>query len=129
MIIGHCGSKCYFIFFFRKKNFQRIDGATPTYTIANDFSDLSTNINPAVGGVRGLTTINNPNDNNEALLLMWCPDGQSKGVIYHLEPDGVGGFNRIYEAKLSVLIEDYLPRTNASYVLRRIMSFIVTPIH
>jgi hypothetical protein len=48
---------------------------------------------------------------------MWCPDGQSQGVIYRLEPDGVGGFIRIYETKLSVLIGSFLPRAIASYVL------------
>lgn len=47
----------------------------------------------AVGGIRGLTTINNPGNSNEAMLMMWCPNGQSRGVIYRLEADGVGGFN------------------------------------
>jgi hypothetical protein len=48
---------------------------------------------------------------------MWCPNGQSQGIIYRLEPDGSGGFNRIYEAKLSILIESFLVGSNASYVL------------
>jgi hypothetical protein len=47
---------------------------------------------------------------------MWCPNGQSQGVIYRLEPDS-GGFNRIYETKLSLLIEDFLIGSNANYVL------------
>ena len=38
------------------KLYKRIDGATPTYTVANDFSDLNTSINPALVCVRGLTT-------------------------------------------------------------------------
>lgn len=97
--------------------YKRIDGASPTYTIAHDFSDLNTNINSAVGGIRGLTTITNPDDNNEALLLMWCPNGQSQGLIYRLEPDGNGGFNRFYESKLSLLVEDFLPGSNVSYLL------------
>ncbi|MFT6337423.1 MAG: hypothetical protein ACJATI_004186 [Halioglobus sp.] len=99
------------------KLYRRNDGAAPTYTIAHDFSDLSTNINSAVGGVRGLTTIKNPNGNDEALLLMWCPNGQSQGIIYRLEPDGAGGFNRIYETKLSILVEDYLLGINVNYLL------------
>ena len=99
------------------KLYKRIDGSSPTYTIVHDFSDLSTNINSAVGGIRGLTTIVNPNNNNQALLLMWCPDGQSKGVIYRLEPDGSGGFNRFYETKTSVLVESYLPGSNVKYLL------------
>jgi hypothetical protein len=48
---------------------------------------------------------------------MWCPDGQSQGIIYRLEPDGVGGFNRIYETKLSLLIGSFLPGASANYVL------------
>ena len=99
------------------KLYKRIDGASPTYVIAHDFSDLSTNINSAVGGIRGLTTIDNPSNNDEALLMMWCPNGQSQGIIYRLEPDVAGGFNRVYETKLSLLIETFLVGSNANYVL------------
>ncbi len=99
------------------KLYKRNDGENPTYSVVHDFSDLNPNVNSAVGGIRGLSTISNPNGNDEALLLMWCPNGQSKGVIYRLEPDGGGGFNRIYEAKISQLVEDYLPGTNVSYLL------------
>jgi len=99
------------------KLYKRNDGINPTYAVAHDFSDLNSNINSAVGGIRGLTAISNPNGNNEALLLMWCPNGQSQGVIYRLEPDDTGGFNRIYEAKISQVVGGYLPGTNVSYLL------------
>ncbi len=99
------------------KLYRRIDGASPTYVIEHDFSDLSSDINSAVGGIRGLTTIENPSGNNDAFLLIWCPDGQSKGNIYRLEPDSNGGFNRIYETKLSLLVESFLAGSNAKYVL------------
>lgn len=99
------------------KLYKRNDSINPTYSVAHDFSDLNSNINSAVGGIRGLTTISNPNGNNEALLLMWCPNGQSQGVIYRLEPDGSGEFNRIYEAKISQVVQDYLQGTNVSYLL------------
>ena len=99
------------------KLYKRIDGISATYVVAHDFSDLSTNINSAVGGIRGLTVIDNPSSNDEALLLMWCPNGQSQGIIYRLEPNGNGGFNRIYEAKLSLLVEDFLVGSTANYVL------------
>ncbi len=106
-------------FYFSSGNeiYKRIDGSSPSYTIAHDFSDLSTNINSAVGGIRGLTTIANPNSTNEALLLMWCPDGQSQGIVYRLEPNGTGGFNRFFESKFSSLVESYLPETNVKYLL------------
>ena len=45
------------------KLYKRIDGTTASYIVAHDFSDISTNINSAVGGIRGLTQINNPNSN------------------------------------------------------------------
>ena len=97
------------------KLYKREDGINFSYSIAHDFSDLSTTINSAVGGIRGLTTISNPND--EALLLMWCPDGQSKGTIYRLEPNGNGGFDRYYETKISLLVENYLAGSSVSYLL------------
>jgi|AntRauTorckE5430_2_1112549.scaffolds.fasta_scaffold06268_4 hypothetical protein len=97
--------------------YRRIDGTSPTYVIAHDFSDLSSKINSAVGGIRGLTTLENATSSDDAFLLMWCPDGQSQGIIYRLESDGTGGFNRIYETTLSVLLQDFLAGSNASYVL------------
>jgi len=97
------------------KLYRRIDGINFSYSVIHDFSDLSTTINSAVGGIRGLTTISNPN--NEALLLMWCPDGQSKGTIYRLEPNGNGGFDRYYETKISLLVENYLSGSSVSYLL------------
>ncbi len=99
------------------KLYKRNDGNNPTYSVVHDFSDLNPNVNSAVGGIRGLSTISNPNGNDEALLLMWCPNGQSKGIIYRLEPDGMGGFNRLYEAKISQVVENYLPGTSVNYLL------------
>jgi hypothetical protein len=99
------------------KLYKRNDGINYSYSVSHDFSDLSTNINSAVGGIRGLTTISNPNGTNETLLLMWCPDGQSKGTIYRLEPNGNGGFDRYYETKISLLVENYLVGSSVSYLL------------
>jgi hypothetical protein len=99
------------------KLYRRIDGVSPSYVIGHDFSDLGATINSAVGGIRGLTTIDNPSGVDDAFLLMWCPDGQSQGTIYRLEPDAAEGFNRIYETKLSLLIANFLVGSNASYVL------------
>ena len=38
---------------------------------------------------------------------MWCPDGQSRGTVYRLETNTSGGFDREYETKLSIIVEDY----------------------
>ena len=106
-----------FYFSSGNKLYKRVDGINFSYSVIHNFSDLSANINSAVGGIRGLTTISNPNSNNESLLLMWCPDGQSKGTIFRLEPNGNGGFDRYYETKISLLVENYLPGSSVSYVL------------
>ncbi len=97
--------------------YRRIDGISTSYVIDHDLSDLGATINPAVGGIRGLTKIDNPSGIDDAFLLMWCPDGQSQGIIYRLEPDGNGGFDRIYETKLSLLVGSFLPGASASYLL------------
>ena len=106
------------------KLYIRNDGEYPTYSIVHDFSDLSININSAVGGIRGLTVINNKNENNDSMLLMWCPDGQSKGTIFRLDPNLSNGFNRVYETKLSLLVENYLPGTSVNYLLGAYNEFL-----
>ena len=104
------------------KIYKRIDGLNPNYAIAHDFSDLSSNINSAVGGIRGLTVFNS--GDNDSMLLMWCPNSQSKGTIFRLDPNLDGGFDRIYETKLSLLVEDYLPGTSVSYLLGAYNDFL-----
>ena len=66
------------------KIYKRIDGTDPSYSIVHDFSDLSSNINSAVGGIRGLTVTSN--EENESMLLMWCPNSQSKGCLLYTSP-------------------------------------------
>ena len=104
------------------KIYKRIDGLNPSYSIVHDFSDLSLNINSAVGGIRGLTVINN--ENNDSMLLMWCPDSQSKGTIFRLDPNLNGSFDRVYETKLSLLVEDYLPSVSVNYLLGAYNEFL-----
>mgnify|MGYP001386946845 CR=1 FL=1 len=104
------------------KIYKRIDGANPSYSIVHDFSDLSSNINSAVGGIRGLTIIDN--EENESMLLMWCPNSQSKGTIFRLDPNLDGSFNRVYETKLSLLVEDYLPGASVNYLLGAYNDFL-----
>mgnify|MGYP001181421845 FL=1 len=99
------------------KIFKRNDGENPYYDVVHDFVDLEPNINSAVGGIRGLSTILNPSGINESLLLMWCPNSQSKGTIYRLDYNDSQEFERIYETKISLLVEDYLPGSSVSYVL------------
>ena len=99
------------------KIFKRSDGFNPSYEVVHDFIDLGSNINSAVGGIRGLSTISNPSGVNESMLLMWCPNGQSKGTIFRLDPLESQGFDRVYETKISLLVEDYLPGETVTYLL------------
>ena len=99
------------------KIFKRNDGLNPTYDVVHHFADLSSNINSAVGGIRGLSTIPNPSGVNESILLMWCPDSQSKGTIFRLDNNGSQEFDRVYETKISLLVEDYLPGSTVPYLL------------
>ena len=99
------------------KLFKRNDGHSPTYEVIHTFNDLSSYINPAVGGIRGLSTIPHPSGNGESMIMMWCPDSQSKGTIFRLDPNEVAEFDRVYEAKISLLIEDYLVGETVSYLL------------
>ena len=99
------------------KIFKRNDGENPSYEVVHDFNDLSSYINPAVGGIRGLSTIPNPTGSDDSMILMWCPDGQSKGIIFRLDPVNTHEFERVYETKVSLLVEDYLPGETVSYLL------------
>ena len=99
------------------KIFKRNDGFNPSYDVVHDFLDLGSNINSAVGGIRGLSTISNPSGVNESMLLMWCPNGQSRGTIFRLDPSESQGFDRVYETKISLLVEDYLPEVTVTYLL------------
>ena len=99
------------------KIFKRNDGYDPSYEVVHNFNDLSSYVNSSVGGIRGLSTIPNPLGSDESILLMWCPDSQSKGIIYRLDPNESQGFNRVYETKISLLVEDYLIDETVSYIL------------
>ena len=104
------------------KIYKRINGFEPSYSIVHDLSDLNTDINPAVGGIRGLTTLNN--GDYDSMLLMWCPNSQSKGTIFRLDPNLNDGFDRIYETKISLLVEEYMPCTTVNYLLGAYNEFL-----
>jgi poly(A) polymerase len=104
--------------------YRRNDGATPTYTIVHDMSDLQPDVVSAVGGIRGLTAIPNPNGFGDSLIFVWSPNGKSQGHIYRLDPDGSDGFTRHEEAVLGELIGSYLPGSNPVYVLAAYNNFL-----
>lgn len=85
--------------------YKRHDGPDPTYTEILRLSDLP---NVEMGGVRGLSAIDNPNGEGESLIFMWAPDKTSVGSIKRLDPNGQGGFTVHEEAQIGKLMESVL---------------------
>jgi len=81
--------------------YRRIDGPRPTYT---EVLNLGGSVNTDVGGIRGLTTITNPNGAGESILFLWAPSGKSIGQIKRLDPDGSGGYTSHDEATMCDLM-------------------------
>ncbi len=93
--------------------YKRIDGPSPTYT---EVLNLGDGVNADVGGIRGLTTIANPNGTGESILFMWAPNGRSIGQVKRLDPDGSGGYTAHDEANMRDLMSAALG-TEVGYVL------------
>ncbi len=85
--------------------YRRTDGPSPTYT---EILNLGDGVNTDVGGIRGLTTIANPNGAGESILFLWAPGGRSIGQIKRLDPDGSGGYTAHDEANIRDLMSEEL---------------------
>ena len=98
--------------------YRRNDGESPTYTVVHDLSNIFLReISSAVGGIRGLTAIPNPNGKGESLLFVLGEGGRSRGCIYRLDPDGKGGYTRTKEACLDSFITKYLYGNPVYFIL------------
>jgi hypothetical protein len=98
--------------------YRRRDGLAPTYEVVHDLSDIVPGkVHPAVGGIRGLSAIPNPEGAGESLLFVLGEGGRSQGCIYRLDPDGDGGYTRTREACLGELMSAYLDDSSVHYVL------------
>jgi len=84
---------------------RREDGPRPRYT---EILDLEEDTDTDVGGVRGLTTIDNPNGPGESILFLWAPGGRSRSQVKRLDPDGRGGYTLHDEASMADLMEKRL---------------------
>jgi hypothetical protein len=107
--------------------YQRIDGERPSYRIAHDMSDLAAKAERAIGGIRGLTAIPNPNGPGDALLFVWNPSRRDRGAVYRLEPDTSGGYSRNIEVTIADLESDYLGGTPVYFVLAAYNEFLAVP--
>jgi len=85
--------------------FRRLDGVRPSY---EKIIDLNEDTDTDVGGIRGLTTIENPNGKGQSLLFLWAPGDRSKSQIKRLDPDGKGGYSVHDEAMIMELMKDKL---------------------
>ena len=90
---------------------RRKDGRSPSYSIVHDLRDLVDRpVDPAIGGIRGMTTIDNPNGPGDSLLFLWS-NADAKGAcgsMYRLDPDGRGGYNRHEDVRLASVVQEEL---------------------
>ena len=85
--------------------FRRNDGPRPSYT---ELLRLADDVDTDVGGIRGLTTIKNPNGPGESVLFLWAPGGRSTSQVKRLDPDGKGGYTTHDEASMMDLMRKHL---------------------
>ncbi|MDB4711518.1 NIPSNAP family protein [Verrucomicrobiales bacterium] len=93
--------------------YRRVDGKSPSYSKVLDFhEDTDTD----VGGIRGLTTIKNPNGPGQSLLFLWAPGDRSECQVKRMDPDGAGQYTVHDEVKLIDLMSATLG-TEVTYTL------------
>lgn len=106
--------------------YRRVDGPNPTYVEIADLTDLyQPEIMEACGGVRGLTTIKNPNGRGDSLLFVWVPGIKDiRGDVYRLDPAGKNTYTRHKEVCLADLVSTYLGGTPVYFVLAAYNDFM-----
>jgi poly(A) polymerase len=95
--------------------YERVNGPSPSWKVVVNETTLpgGTDVDPAVGGIRGLTAIPNPNGSGQSLLFLWCPGDAPCGTVMRLDPNGSGGYHGTTEIDLSNLVSKYLGTTAA----------------
>ena len=85
--------------------FRRIDGKRPRW---EEILNLAEDTDTDVGGIRGLTAIQNPNGKGQSLLFVWAPGDRAQSQVKRLDPDGKGGYTLHDEANLGQLMSRHL---------------------
>ena len=85
--------------------FRRIDGKRPRW---EEILNLAEDTDTDVGGIRGLTAIQNPNGKGQSLLFVWAPGERAQSQVKRLDPDGKGGYTLHDEANLGQLMSRHL---------------------
>ncbi len=84
--------------------FVRQNGRPPSWTLAH--AVFGQGVNTDLGGIRGLSTVGNPNGPGDSLIFVWTPRGRSPGQIKRL--DGVE-LEEADETSLRELYNRYTP--------------------
>ena len=96
-----------------RKIYRRNDGASPSYSVVRDMSDLypdaasEATFQPC-GGIRGLSVIPGPGGKGESLIFLMAEGGQARGAIFRLDPTKEGRYKCIREVYLDGLMSRYL---------------------
>ena len=85
--------------------FRRIDGQRPRW---EEILNLAEDTDTDVGGIRGLTAIQNPTGKGQSLLFVWAPGERAQSQVKRLDPDGKGGYTLHDEANLGQLMSQHL---------------------
>ena len=93
--------------------YERVNGPSASWKVIVNETGLPGGgaVVSAVGGIRGLTAIPNPNGSGQSLLFLWCPGDAPCGTVVRLDPNGSGGYNRTTEIDLSNLVSKFLGTT------------------
>jgi len=101
-----------------RKVYRRNDGASPSYTVVQDMSDLYPNVAfQPTGGIRGLTSIPSLGGKGESLIFLMSEGTNARGAIYRLDPTSGGLYTRTREVCLDDLMSSYLSGNPVTYVL------------
>ena len=85
--------------------YKRLDGPDPSYS---ELLTLEDELNVEMGGIRGLSAIDNPHGDGQSLIFMWGPNRESVGQIKRLDPDGKGGYTVHDEVEVRSLMNNAL---------------------
>jgi len=90
---------------------RRVNGPRASWEVIFDMShiDPDNTVDEAVGGIRGLTSIESMRSRTgHSLLFAWSPNANSKGCLYRLDPLGPDKFQHEEEGCVRELSMDYL---------------------
>ena len=106
--------------------FRRIDGPKPSYEPILDMTDIDPGkVESPVGGIRGLTTIANPNGKGDSMIFLWSPrGGMFRGDIYRLDREAANRYSRHKEVAIADVISKHLGGTPVYFVLGAYNAFM-----